>query len=148
MRIRPGERTASEPMSDRYESFVGHLSCTQRERGTQIGHNDLKRLKRSQQVVHLAVVDPLSNEGLASDVSHKRQPDTEANVFVDLVPKRARINLPAGSKLARRFPQHVQSDIAINGPADVNAVSNKRRRKLPFKMEGSNVGQCADTNIV
>ena len=96
MRIRPGERTASEQMSDRYESFVGHLSCTQRERGTQIGHSDLKRPKRSQQVVLPVAFDPRCDEGFASEVSHKRQPDTEANVYVDLEPKRASINLPLG----------------------------------------------------
>ena len=95
-----------------------------------------------------AAVAPLCDEGFASQVSHKRQPDTDVNVDMDLEPKRARINLPAGSKLARRFPPHVQRDTAINEPADVNAVSNKRRRKLPFKMKGSDVGQCADINIV
>ena len=148
MRRRPGERTASEHMSGRYESFVGHLNSTQRERRTQIGHSELKRPKRSQQLVLPAAVAPLCDEAFASEVSHKRQPDTEANVYMALEPKKARINLPAGSKLARRFPQHVQRDIAINEPADVNAVSNKRRRKLPFKMEGSDVGHCADINIV
>ena len=145
-RRRPGERSASEPMHGRYESFVGHLNPTQRANRPQVCHIELKRPKSTSDVVLPDAVDPNSDDGFETEMSHKRQPDTEAYDLSDPEPKRPRINLPAGSKLARRFPQHVRSDTANHGPAVVNAVSNKRRRKLPFKMKGSDVGQCADVN--
>ena len=138
IRTRPGEEAVSESPPVMHDSFVGRTDRTQRVFRCQIAHSDPKRPKHMPQVAHPAVVEPPSQDGLVSFSSHKRQPDTDVNAIVDFVPKRARVNLPVGSKLARRFPQHVQSDTATNGP-DVNAVSNKRRRRLPFKTEGSHI---------
>ena len=66
---------------------------------------------------------------------HKRQLDTNS-VCMTLPLKRARVNLPADSKLGQRFPHLVRK--AIVSPAE----SNKRRRTLPFKTRGSGDGQC------
>ena len=72
---------------------------------------------------------------------HKRQLDTNSDCMT-LPLKRARINLPADSKLGQRFPHLVRK--ATISPAE----SNKRRRTLPFKTEGSGDGQCTIPGIL
>ena len=98
-----------------------------------------------------------SGEGEVVLERHKRQPDTTYPLPHERSHLRSRINLPAFSKLAQRFPQHVRSDGAvgissvqisnarkIEHTGTAQAESNKRRRILPFKMRGSTSGQCTE----
>ena len=128
-RTRPGEKAAeNEPPAACYESSVGR-NDTQSECRPQFALNLAKRPKA------ILVVDPDRSdlERNLSGTRHKRQLDTHDYAILDPLPKRARVNLPAGAILAQRFPQHVQRDAV----SDIHAASNKRRRRLPFKTEGS-----------
>ena len=141
-RTRPGEVQLSEEAAFKCTKFVGVASNPQSEQSPQTCDMLPKRPACASDGVEL------SNQDFeVSSSSHKRQPDTEMDALLEFEPKRARVNLPVGSKLARRFPQHVQCNTVYNGP-DVNAVSNKRRRRLPFKTEGSQVGQSTDASII
>ena len=91
---------------------------------------------------------------VVSPVSNKRKiDDTNFQSTDPATQRRGKVNLKPGSKLALRFPQHVKHegstdvvnvpcpkrDMALNAPA----VSNKRRRILPFS-KGNTSSQCAE----
>ena len=170
-RTRPGEVQLSEQAVFKRLRFVGERTDTQREPRTQTSIMSPKWPKfDGSQVVQPK--SPCDNAQLTCDdrndqhffgegevvlERHKRQPDTTYPLPHERSHLRSRINLPAGSKLAQRFPQHVRSDGAvgissvqisyarkIEHTGTAQAESNKRRRRLPFKMRGSTSGQCTE----
>ena len=151
-----------------------HANKAQRDQSSQLAYKRLKRSQLGPPSVDLRVMSPhvaaedqhgISDEAASShelrsishELSHKRKLDTENCFEAESTQRRSCIRLPAGSKLALRFPhlamqgdlQHGLKDAIAKRSHDIDAhaESNKRRRKLPFKIGGSRAGQCADSSI-
>ena len=170
-RTRPGEVQLSEQAVRKCTRFVGERTHAQREPRPQNFVTspkwpdfDVSQVSRpDSELVNVQSTGGESHDllfvGEREMVSgrHKRQLDTAYPLHLERPHTRIRINLPVGSKLAQRFPQHVRCD----GAAGISSVqtsdartrehtetaqaeSNKRRRILPFKMKGSTSGQCTE----
>ena len=167
-RTRPGELQLSEQALRKCTKFVGEGNNAQCEPRPHIVTSpkwpDSYASHVSQPDSEPVNVQPTSGENhdvlfigereMVSE-SHKRQLDTPYPLHLERPHTRIRINLPIGSKLAQRFPQHAQCNTAagfssvsdarnseLTEPAQ--AESNKRRRILPFNMKGSASGQCTE----